>query len=117
MTTARATSGRSIQLHRQQTFDTFVKDAANEFPAERRRAPSPIWNAEDTLQPVPLLGTGGLRARSHLLHAVANHVTAHSPLKRCILTTGQRFVDDLFQSIRDKKINFFRYLYRELDLC
>jgi chromosomal replication initiation ATPase DnaA len=106
--------GKSIQLNRQQSFETFVSDAANEFPVGVARAIAEL-QSEEIYNPFHCWGPEGC-GKSHLLHAIANHVTAHSPLKRCILTTGQRFVDELFQSIRDKKTNFFRYLYRELDL-
>jgi chromosomal replication initiator protein len=106
--------GKSIQLNYHQTFDSFVKDAANEFPLGIARSVAEL-RVEDAYNPFHCWGPAG-SGKTHLLHAIASHVAAHSPLKRFILTTGPRFVDDLFQSIRDRKINFFRYLYRESDL-
>jgi chromosomal replication initiation ATPase DnaA len=106
--------GKSIQLNRHATFDSFIKDVANEFPLSIARSIADL-QAEDTYNPFHCWGSDG-SGKTHLLHAIAAYVAAHSPLKRYILTSGQRFVDDLFQSIRDKKVNFFRYLYRESDL-
>lgn len=106
--------GKSVQLNRNHTFDTFVADPANEFPLGIARSIADL-QADEMYNPFYCWGPEGC-GKTHLLHAMANYVTAHAPLKRCILTTGRRFVDELFQSIRDKKINFFRYLYCELDL-
>jgi hypothetical protein len=106
--------GKSLLLNHNQTFESYVQDPANEFPISIARAVADL-HTEEVYNPFHCWGAEGC-GKSHLLHAIANYVTAHSPMKRCILTTGQRFVDELFQSIRDKKINFFRYLYRELDI-
>ncbi|HEY3296259.1 MAG TPA: DnaA/Hda family protein [bacterium] len=106
--------GKSVQLNRSQTFDSFVADTANEFPLNVARSISDLHGDEE-YNPFHCWGAEGC-GKSHLLQAIANHVLAHSPLKRCVLTSGQRFVDELFASIRDKKVNFFRYLYGELDL-
>jgi chromosomal replication initiation ATPase DnaA len=106
--------GRSVQLHRDQTFEAFVEDGANQFPLSIARSIAGL-QAEEGYNPFHCWGPEG-SGKSHLLQAIANHLTTHSPLKRFILTTGERFVDHLFESIRDRKLNFFRYLNRELDV-
>jgi chromosomal replication initiation ATPase DnaA len=106
--------GKSVQVDRRCTFDRFVSDAASEFPLTVALSIA-RQEAEDSHNPFHCWGTAG-SGKTHLLHAIANHLTTHAPLKRFVLTTGERFLEDLYQSIRDRKINFFRYLYRELDL-
>jgi DNA replication protein DnaC len=106
--------GRSLPLHRDQTFETFVEDAANQFPLSVAKAISEL-QSEDGYNPFHCWGGEGC-GKTHLLNAVASAVMSRAPLKRVILTTGQRFVDNLFECMRDRKLNFFRYLYREADL-
>ncbi|RPH95064.1 hypothetical protein EHM69_05580 [candidate division KSB1 bacterium] len=106
--------GRSILLNHNQTFETFVEDTANQFPLSIARAVAGL-SSEEEYSPFHCWGIAGC-GKTHLLHAITNYVNSHSPMKRTILTSGQRFVDNLFECVRDKKINFFRYLYRELDI-
>ncbi len=106
--------GKSIQVDRRCTFERFVSDPASEFALTVALSIA-RQEAEDSHNPFHCWGPAG-SGKTHLLHAVANHLTTHAPLKRFVLTTGERFLEDLYQSIRDRKINFFRYLYRELDL-
>jgi DNA replication protein DnaC len=106
--------GRSLPLNRNQTFETFVEDGANQFPLSVARAIAEL-QAEEGYNPFHCWGREGC-GKTHLLHAVAATVTSRAPLKRVILTSGERFVDNLFECIRDRKLNFFRYLYREADL-
>lgn len=106
--------GKSIQLNRQWNFDQYVEDAANQFPLSVAKAI--VESHPDTsYNPFHFWGPAGC-GKSHLLHAMVNYLSAHAPLKRFIYTTGQRFADNLFEAIRDKRLNLFRYLYRESDL-
>jgi len=106
--------GRSLSLHRDQTFETFVEDVANQFPLSVARAIAES-QSEDGYNPFHCWGGEGC-GKTHLLNAVAGSVMSRAPLKRVILTDGPRFVDNLFECVRDRKLNFFRYLYREADL-
>ena len=106
--------GRSLPLHRDRTFDTFIEDAANQFPLSVARAIAEL-QAEESYNPYHCWGTVGC-GKTHMLNAVAAAVMSHAPLNRIIFTNGERFVDNLFECIRDHKLNYFRYLYREADL-
>ncbi|MBU0509532.1 hypothetical protein KKH27_11950 [bacterium] len=106
--------GKSMSPRRGAIFDTFVADSANQFAVGVARAIA-RFEADSGYNPCHLWGAPGT-GKTHLLHAISNFVSTQSPLKRLVLTTGQGFVDDLFECIRDNKLNFFRYLYRELDL-
>ena len=106
--------GRSLPLQRDQTFETFVEDTANQFPLSVAKTISEL-QPEDGYNPFHCWGGEGC-GKTHLLNAVASAVMSRAPLKRVILTSGERFVDNLFECVRDRKLNFFRYLYREADL-
>jgi chromosomal replication initiation ATPase DnaA len=106
--------GRSLPLHCGWTFDAFVEDAANQFPLSVARAIADV-QAEEGYNPYHCWGVEGC-GKTHLLNAVAGAVMSRAPLSRVIYTDGERFVDNLFECIRDRKLNFFRYLYREADL-
>ena len=106
--------GKSIQLNRRWTFETFVEDSASQFPLSVRKSVAD-FQSDAGYNPFLCWGAAGC-GKSHLLHAIVNHVAAHAPLKRFILTTGERFCENLFEAIRDQKLNLFRYLYRESDL-
>lgn len=106
--------GRSLPLHRSRTFETFVEDAANQFPLSVARAIADL-QAEEGYNPYHCWGVVGC-GKTHLLNAIAAALTSRAPLNRVIFTNGERFADNLFECIRDRKLNFFRYLYREADL-
>ncbi len=105
---------KSIAIDRSNTFDSLVVSSANQHAVSLAKEMLGESSGETAC---PYLFWGGAgTGKTHLLHAIANHYTAHSPLKRFILTTGQRFCDHLYECIRDRKQNLFRYFYRELDL-
>jgi hypothetical protein len=104
---------RGVVLNRRQTFAAFIEDAGNQFPLNIAKSIAGGQN-EEGYNPFLCWGPAGC-GKTHLLHAIGNYIAAKTPLKRVIVTNGRRFVDSLYESIRDKKINFFRYLHRELD--
>jgi len=106
--------GRGVTPHREATFGSYVEDEANQFALSIARSIA-RFESDQSYNPFHLWGARGV-GKTHLLHAIVNHAIAQSPLKRCILINGQRFLDNLFECVRDNKVNFFRYLYRELDL-
>jgi len=107
-------AGRSIPLIKSWSFESFLEDSANRMAlgAARAIAESATDQSGSFLH---IWGTSGC-GKSHLLHAVAGRVVSRAPLKRLLLTTGPRFAAYLFETIRDDKLNLFRYLHRELDL-
>ncbi len=106
--------GQNLPLCRSATFGHCVEDPANQFALSIAKSVAQFKMVED-YNPFHCWGAPG-SGKSMLLYAIANEVTSRSPLKRFILTNGTRFVENLFECIRDNKLNFFRYVYRELDL-
>lgn len=105
--------GSGLQINRKQTFDTFVKDDANQFALSIASSIAEM-RAESGYNPFHIWGACGC-GKSHLLQAMVNHITAHSPMKKYILTTARAFVDDLYESVKRDRINLFRYFYQEQD--
>ncbi len=60
-----------------------------------------------------LHGNSGL-GKTHLLHAVANHIREASPNMRIIITTANEFMAEMVSSIKTQKIQDFRKKYSEL---
>ena len=95
------------------TFDRFVVGPSNQFAAAAAEAvadrPGKAYN------PLYLYGGSGL-GKTHLLHAIANRLSAtSSPLKVVYMTTEQ-FVNELINCIRRKQMDAFRQTFRGVDL-
>ncbi len=105
---------RSVPVSRSFTMDSLVVSTANEHAASLAKQLLKESGEEGIVVYLFWGATG--TGKSHLLHAIANHWTSQHPLKRFLLTTGNRFCNHLYESIRDRKHNLFKYVYRELDL-
>ncbi len=94
-------------------FDRFVVGSSNQFAAAAAEAvadrPGKVYN------PLYLYGGSGL-GKTHLLHAIANRLSASSsPLKVVYMTTEQ-FVNELINCIRRKQMDAFRQTFRGVDV-
>ena len=95
------------------TFDRFVVGSSNQFAAAAAEAvsdrPGKVYN------PLYFYGGSGL-GKTHLLHAIANKLSAaSSPLKVVYMTTEQ-FVNELINCIRRKQMDAFRQTFRGVDV-
>lgn len=105
---------KSIPLQRELTFATFYKSAENQYAvtaAQEMCIPDADAKRLCVIIAAPV-GSG----KTHLLHAAANEQLSRQPQSRVLLTSGERFAEFLFESVRDHKLNLYRYLLRELDL-
>jgi len=94
------------------TFENFVVGSSNEFCHAASRAvadkPGEIYN------PLYLYGGVGL-GKTHLINAVANALIAKNHT-RIAYRTGERFTNELIQSIRTGSTEDFRNQYRKVDV-
>jgi len=94
------------------TFDNFVVGSGNEFCHAASRAvadnPGEIYN------PLYLYGGVGL-GKTHLINAVANALITRAETK-IAYRTGERFTNELIQSIRNGTSEQFRNQYRRVDV-
>jgi len=98
------------------TFDHFVVGASNQFAnaACLAVANSPAKN----YNPLFLYGGVGL-GKTHLLHAIGNHIVQHRILpqvKKICYITSEEFTNEVVNSIRYEKMDEFRNKYRKMDI-
>lgn len=92
------------------TFETFVIGASNQFAHASSYAVSE--NPATQYNPLFLYSQPGL-GKTHLLHAIANHVMVKNPSARVLYISAERFVNELIESIQHGKTTEFRKKYRD----
>ena len=100
-------------LNDRYTFERFVVGSNNQLASAACHAvadqPARMYN------PLFLYGGVGL-GKTHLMHAIGNHLLAESDEADILYITTEQFVNDLVTSIREGKTREFRQRYREVDL-
>lgn len=92
------------------TFETFVVGASNQFA--HASAYAVAENPARHYNPLFLYSSPGL-GKTHLLHAIANHVLQKNPNSRVLYISAERFVNELIESIQHNKMSQFRARYRD----
>lgn len=95
------------------TFDTFVEGTSNAFA--RAAAVAVATNPASGYNPLFIYAGSGL-GKTHILHAIGNHLRQTRPALRVSYVPTEKFVNDLIQSIRLQKMNEFRQTYRQVDV-
>ncbi len=105
-------AGRPL-LNDRYTFERFVVGSNNQLASAACHAvadqPARMYN------PLFLYGGVGL-GKTHLMHAIGNHILGSAPGTTVMYITTEQFVNDLVTSIREGKTREFRRRYREVDL-
>lgn len=95
------------------TFDNFVVGNSNQFAYAACLAvaqkPGKAYN------PLFIYGSTGL-GKTHLLHAIGNFIYRRKISKKIVYITSEKFINDLVNSIKEKKIEEFRNKYRKVDV-
>jgi chromosomal replication initiator protein len=104
---------RSFPLNPKYSFDTFVIGNGNRFAHAAALAvaetPAKSYN------PLFLYGGSGL-GKTHLMHAVGHVIQKSYPHLKIVYVTGERFTNELIDSIRYEKQLEFRETYRKVDV-
>ena len=95
------------------TFDSFVAGAGSKFVYAAAKAVAE--HPGENFNPLFIYGESGL-GKTHLMHAIANHLSVHAPEKKVLYTTSENFLNDLIDSIAQKNGAKFRYHYRNVDV-
>ena len=95
-------------------FDNFVLGPSNRFAhaaamAVAEASPSRAYN------PLFIYGGVGL-GKTHLMYAIANHMTRLNPAVRAKYVTSETFVTEFIKSIRDGQGYLFQRRYRDVDV-
>lgn len=103
-------AGSDSQLDPHYTFQSYVVGSSNQFAhaaaAAVAEAPGRRYN------PLFLYSTPGL-GKTHLLHAIGNHILARNPDAKVLYCSSERFLNELVSAIRKKDFTEFHKKYRE----
>jgi chromosomal replication initiator protein len=100
-------------LNPRYTFDTFIVGSSNQFAHAACRAvaeaPSRSYN------PLFIYGGVGL-GKTHLMHAVGQHVLEHDRSLKLTYISSERFMNEMINAVRYDRVLDFRERYRTVDV-
>jgi chromosomal replication initiator protein len=100
------------RLNEDFTFANFVQGKSNQLA--RAAATQVAENPGRAYNPLFIYGGVGL-GKTHLMHAVGNHIRAHNKDARIAYVHSERFVGDMVRALQHNTINEFKTAYRSLD--
>ncbi len=110
---SQAPPGHRPGLNERYTFERFVVGNNNQLAAAACHAvaekPARMYN------PLFLYGGVGL-GKTHLMHAIGNHILEASLDKRVTYVSSEQFMNELVTSIQEGTTGEFRRRYRQMDL-
>ena len=108
-----ATAAREFPFNPKNTFDTFVVGNNNTFAHAAAiavaQAPGKSYN------PLFLYGGVGL-GKTHLLHAIGQHVVKHKKQARVTYVSTEKFTNEFIDAIQNNQVVRFRRKYRQSDV-
>jgi chromosomal replication initiator protein len=102
-------NGHTYRLNRRFTFDQFVVGSGNSFAFSAAYA---LANGEHSLSRcLYVLADTGL-GKSHLSHAIGNHILLHNNNARVYYLTAEEFTNEMVVSIKRRCMDAFKEKYR-----
>ena len=104
------------KFNKKYTFENFVVGKSNQVVCAAMQ--SVAERPSEKFNPLFIYGGVGL-GKTHLLHAVGNHLSVHRPDLNVIYVTCEKFTNDYVESIRNSKDKAnldFRDKYRSVDV-
>lgn len=95
------------------TFETFVVGNNSTFAHAASMAVA--QNPGKAYNPLFLYGGVGL-GKTHLLHAIGQHVTAHRKSARVVYLSSEKFTNEFIEAIQNNQFSRFRKKYRQPDV-
>src|SRR5438445_200851 len=109
----RNVASHDLNFNPKNTFDTFVVGNNNNFSYAAAQAvaqaPGKSYN------PLFLYGGVGL-GKTHLLHAIGQHVVAHRKGARVAYLSSEKFTNEYIDGIQNNQLVAFRKKYRQTDV-
>lgn len=94
------------------SFDNFIEGKSNQLA---RAASIQVGeNPGKSYNPLFICGGVGL-GKTHLMHAVGNHILLHRPHAKVAYLHSERFVGDMVRALQHNTINEFKKYYRSVD--
>jgi len=94
------------------TFDSFVEGKSNQLA--RAAAQQIAQNPGHAYNPLFLYGGVGL-GKTHLTHAMGNHILKHNPNAKVLYLHSERFVADMIKALQRNAMNEFKRYYRSVN--
>lgn len=101
------------KLNSMLTFDTFVTGKANQLA--RAASIQVAHNPGASYNPMFLYGGVGL-GKTHLIHAIGNHLLREKPNARIRYIHAEQYVSDVVRAYQQKAFDRFKRYYHSLDL-
>jgi len=100
-------------LNPKYTFESFVCGPSNQFAyaASQAVANKPATN----YNPLFIYGGVGL-GKTHLVNAIGNQILANNPRAKICYYSSEKFMNEMINSLRYKKMDEFRNKFRKMDL-
>jgi chromosomal replication initiator protein len=95
------------------TFTNFVEGKSNQLA--RAASMQVAENPGGSYNPLLLYGGVGL-GKTHLMHAIGNHILKHNNQAKVLYLHSERFVAHMVKALQTNSINEFKSIYRALDL-
>lgn len=102
-----------FQLNEKYTFDSFVIGGCNKMTHAAAKAVA--LTPAESYNPLFIYGDVGL-GKTHLLHAIGNHVHAHTPQLKVGFISAEQFVNEFIDAIRRNDRHSFQRKYRRVDV-
>lgn len=105
---------RQPLLNENYTFSTYIEGTNNQFAkaAALSVAESP---GEQSFNPLTVYGGVGL-GKTHLLHAIGNHMLTHENRANIVCASSEKFMLDFISGIQKSRTNDFSRFYRKADI-
>lgn len=100
-------------LNPRYTFDNFIVGSSNELVHAACQSVSKKPGHD--YNPLFIYGGVGL-GKTHLLHAIGNHIKKSLPEKKIVYTSSERFTSNLVNAIKTGNISKFKDEYMEYDI-
>lgn len=97
------------------TFDNFVVGPSNELAYAAAFAVAESDKAVSGTNPLFLYGGVGL-GKTHLMHAIAHHITRNLPDRKVIYMSAEKFMYLFVQSLKKKEVMSFKQQFRTVDV-
>jgi chromosomal replication initiator protein len=95
------------------TFNNFVVGKPNEFAYA---AAQRVANADKvSFNPLFLYSGVGL-GKTHLMHAIAGHIREHTPWRRVLYLSAEKFMYRFIRALRDQNTMVFKEQFRSVDV-
>ena len=101
------------QLNQKYTFDLFVSGTGNQFA--HAAAMAVANNPADTYNPLFIYGGVGL-GKSHLLNSIGHTIRENSPELNVCYCSAEKFMYEMVNHLRLKKMDVFRNRFRTVDV-